>query len=142
MMPNASEFHSTSSHVPDYAHILTSKAAPNRNAQSLLKISHSRDFAPAQLLPDMRKRTNNRGPGFSSFSSPGVPYDDDSLHHDSRIPHSQPYSSPIQPVRERPLRLYSTAAQPFRSQTARMDFVPNFLKPFDAKEVFLHLFSM
>ena len=136
MIPNASQFHSTPSYVPEYAHILTPKASPNHDSQILSKISPSRDFSPAQLLPHMRKRTDNRGPVFSSFSSPGQLYDD-SLHYDPHISHSQTYSSPIRHVREHPLHLHSTVAQPFRRQTTGVGFVPHFLKPFEEKRVFL-----
>ncbi|KAF8810927.1 hypothetical protein BYT27DRAFT_7253232 [Phlegmacium glaucopus] len=141
MIPNASNFPSSSSSFPEYAHILPVKAS-HHDAQTLSKTSQSRAFAPpAQLLADMLRNqpkcTENRLSGFSSFSSPGHPYDDGPLDYDSRILYTQTYSSPIQLVRKSPFRPYSTITQPFSRQTMETRFVPPFLKPFDPKRVSL-----
>ncbi|KAF8810928.1 hypothetical protein BYT27DRAFT_6472408 [Phlegmacium glaucopus] len=136
--PTSTNFPSSSSSFPEYAYILPVKAS-HHDAQTLSKTSQSRAFAPAQLLPDMLqnqpKCTENRLSGFSSFSSPGHPYDDVPLGYDSRILYTQTYSSPIQLARKSPFRSCSTVAQPFSRQTMETGFVPPFLKPFDAKRV-------
>ena len=134
IVPSALDFPSTSSRPSEYAHILTPKASQPRNTQTLSTISQSHSSAPAQRLPDMwrhqRKCTNNEGPVFSSFSSPGHRYDDSPLDHGSRTRHFQTYSSPTQPVQKSIFR-------PYLRQNSEKGFLPPFVKSFGPKGVSL-----
>ena len=140
MIPNASDFSSTSSRFPKYAHILPLKASQPHDTQKLSSVSQSRTFVPAQLQHDMvrnqRKSSDNHHPAFSSFSSPSHPADAGPLDYDPRIRYSQNHSSPMQPVRENPFRPYSTFYPPWR-KTRGKGLVPHFPNHFDTKRVSL-----
>ena len=135
MIPNTSNFSSTSSRFPEYAHILPLKASQPHDTQKLSSVSQSRAFVPAQLQHDMvrnqRKSSDNHHPAFSSFSSPSHP---GPLDYDPRIRCSQNHSSPMQPVRENPFRPYSTFSPLL---TRGKGLVPHFPNHFDTKRVSL-----